>query len=141
LSGRDASQSDRVIRPGDVSDDAFGSSLAAGNVTGNATTDLLAAAPGYDAGIGDEGKLYALLGGPNFGSSIDGYSAFTATDRFGNLFQPVDLDGDGRAEVIASSPNHANGAGVVVVRFGPSIGSDRQLIFDGNAGQRLGGKD
>jgi len=141
FTGRPAAAADRAIRVGGNTADQFGFSLASGDVTGNATADLIAAAPGYDAAFGDEGKLYSLAGGPGFVSGIDGHSAFAPSDQYGILLQPVDLDGDGRAEIIAASPDHGVGAGQVEVRFGPTIGADRVLVFDGLASDRLGGRN
>jgi len=141
FAGRSADQASLSFGPGSNPTDLFGSSLAAGNVTGNATPDLLATAPNYDGSVGDEGNLYVILGGPTFVSQIDGYAAYAPGDQVGVLFQPVDLDGDGRAEAIVGSPVHGEGAGLVDVQFGPRLFSGRHVVFTGAPGERLGGRN
>ncbi len=141
FAGADASASDRVFRLGQNAADLFGSYLAAGNVEGSAAADLIATAPGYDAGGGDEGDVWVLLGGAGFAIRADGYAVYAPNDQMGVLLQPVDLDGDGRDEIVAASPGHDSGAGLVDVRFGPNIATERSVKFNGTPGQRLGGRD
>jgi hypothetical protein len=139
LTGRGATAADVTIARGTASTDFFGASLAAGNVIGSASIDLLIATPGHDEAVGNEGRIDLAMGGGDFVSVYERYSEFAPNDFYGTLLTPVDLDGDGRDEAIFGSPDRGLSAGRVIVRFGPGLLRDRQVIFNGTPGQRLGG--
>lgn len=107
----------------------FGTSLALADVDGDGVTDIAVGAP-YEGGAdapasgrvyifsGRDGALLRTIGFPNPGSFA----------LFGYALGAADLDGDGRAEVVASSPGEdVNGA------------SDRGrvYVFSGGAGALL----
>ncbi len=127
LNGSYAASTADFTANGDASDrPVAGTSLCANaDVDGDGYADLLVGAPDSDLGATNAGSTYVYFGPLAAGSPTAGatlYSA-TASDRFGTKVAAGDLDGDGKAELIVSSPQNdgtASDAGVVYVYSGGS---------------------
>jgi hypothetical protein len=124
---------------GEVSGDRLGQTLAVGEVNGDALADLLLSAPLQDVPAANAGRAYLVLGGTLLGGPIAGRATMLLTaenssgDQFGSALGIVDLDGDGRSEVLIGSPfNNAGGAdaGRVYVFLGASLQATRSAGAD-----------
>jgi hypothetical protein len=119
-------------------DDLRGTSLAVGNVSSAAVRNLLIGAPGMSRNGANSGGVFLAKGGSKFGSEFENDFGAAAADRFGlHLLAPVDLDGDGRREIVIAAPGAAGGAGRIEIRFGPGLFS-RRIEIPGAAGDQLG---
>lgn len=131
---------------------AFGSALAAGDVSGDGRADVLVGAPLEGASGGSSGAAYVFRGGPGLVSGDASAAQVRLTgassgDRFGSWIGAADFDGDGIDELFAGAPDarhQGTQAGCIYVfRGGPSLSSidasNASARFDGEAsGDRLG---
>jgi hypothetical protein len=141
--------------------DLFGSALAVGDVTGDATLDLVVGARGD--GSDDEGSV-TVLPGTGKGPTGTGSTAVTSesldnvamhTRSFGEELAVAEVTGDGRADVVAGAPQTTVAgrqiAGVVVVLPGAAGGinaatarswgpNSRGVAGDATSGDDFGGK-
>jgi hypothetical protein len=135
---------------GVASYDQFGASVAAGDVNGDGVSDVLVGASGYDAAGRDEsGGVFVFYGGANqpahetLAEADFTLSGADAGDALGTAVAAVDINRDGRAEIIASAPSGAGpdnsrfAAGEVTVfdqatYTGPTVGE-----ASADAGRRI----
>jgi hypothetical protein len=94
------------------SGDRLGAAVACGDVNADSTPDLVVGAPG---GTGGTGHVYVVLGGTNLKGNrtvdfamnrlpdLDLTTSVTSANLGAGLYV-ADLDGDGRAEILASAP-------------------------------------
>ncbi len=158
LDGLDATQADIKLvghRPGD----AFGTCVCAGDVDGDGQADLVVSANKVDAvGAADAGAVYVFPGPIAGGQTIPAQAATirligaatAAGDEFGSSVEIGDVDGDDRADLMASAPRHDVGdeldAGCVYVFLGGETLSSRSAdladhFVDGvSGGDRLGSR-
>ncbi|HEX4824754.1 MAG TPA: FG-GAP-like repeat-containing protein [Candidatus Polarisedimenticolaceae bacterium] len=100
----------------------FGYSVStAGDVNGDGYSDVIIGAPLYDNGQDGEGRAYLYLGGPNGLATTPAWTAESdqIQANFGWVVAAAgDVNGDGYADVIVSSPGWNNGSGKVWVYYG-----------------------
>ena len=142
--------------------DAFGRSIASlGDLNGDGEPDLAVGASGDDAGAGNnKGAAYILLMNSDrtVGTTIkitENQNGFTGDtdegDRFGYAMAALDLDDDGRRELVVGSPEDDDGSsnrGAAYILFLNSNGTVNRFekhsatqgeIFEGlNSGDQLG---
>jgi hypothetical protein len=125
--------------------DTFGYSLAAGNIDGNLSTDLVVGVPNEDiAAVSNAGAIhiiYGPLGG--FGNELwsqDSASVLDiaeAGDLFGLSLAAGDFDGNGRHDVVAGIPFEDVGGvddmGAMNVLYGP-VGNRQHFWSQDSAG-------
>ncbi len=119
--------SDLFGKPGDLA----GTALAAGDLDGDGTDDLLVGAPGSDGDGNGAGTAYLMLG-PVAGSGLlsnnsDGFvTGLAAGDGAGASLAIGDMNGDGYLDAVVGAPT-AEGvsatAGSALVVLGPFSGS------------------
>jgi len=127
--------------PGAAANDKLGwnqgQGIQLGDLNGDGTTDVIAAASRADvAGIADTGALYAWFGGPGLAGqlapsatlAIPGASSFSLLAEGGHGFDLVDVSADGVLDVVAKAPLLSVGgtarAGAIAIWFGgASLGS------------------
>lgn len=78
----------------------LGVSMAAGDMNGDGTLDLVAGAPGYNSNVG---AVYIYYNDGAYGSADDTIAGETSGDRFGDSVAVGDLNGDGETDLIAGS--------------------------------------
>ncbi|ELS54856.1 FG-GAP-like repeat-containing protein [Streptomyces viridochromogenes] len=112
--------------------DAFGSAVGVGDINGDRYADVVVGAPGEDLGSArDAGMVTVLFGSPS-GLTTQGAKGYTQDtsgvpgtaetgDAFGMAVRLVDLDRNGRADLVAGSGNE-NGYGMVTYLRGTSTG-------------------
>src|SRR5215210_4403501 len=117
--------------------DGFGTSITSADFDGDGFGDLVVAAPSEDVSAeADAGLVHVLYGSPS-GPSSEGDDAFTqgsrgmgdvaeAGDEFGGTLAAGDLNGDGRADLVAGAfledfP-HLGDAGAINVLMGTTAG-------------------
>ncbi|MCF3119093.1 FG-GAP repeat protein [Streptomyces arenae] len=104
--------------------DLFGASVAVGDVTGDGYADVALGVPGEDVGtVTDAGAVVLVRGGANgvTGTGAQAFHQDTAAvpgvaeknDRFGAAAALVDVTGDGRADLAASSVEENAHAGAL----------------------------
>jgi hypothetical protein len=104
-----------AIFTGERSGDRLGQGLALGDADGDGIADLLAGAPLHDLPAASCGRAYLFRGGTlgvRTGSSAASIltAENSAGDQFGAAVSLLDLDGDGRDELVVGAP-FSNGAG------------------------------
>jgi len=97
--------------------DNLGEALLMADLTGDGKDDLLAGAPGFDSGGDDSGAVF-VYEGRDFPSTAQTLTALQtdfsiegtdSSDSLGHSLAFVDLNGDGREELIVSAPGAAGG--------------------------------
>ena len=134
------------VLDGSQIDSAFATSVAtAGDVNGDGFADVIVGAPRFTADESGEGRAYVYLGSavglvaaPIW--TADGNQAMPGNEAgFGFLVGTAgDVNGDGYADVIASSPYHDNGvanAGKVTVYLGSPAGPATTHGWSADSGQ------
>jgi hypothetical protein len=132
--------------------DQFGDSVAAADVNGDGVADVIVGASGYDApDRTDAGGTFVFYGGaslPSVATLREADVTITgarADDGFGALVAAGDVNGDGKAEVIASAPA-ASGAStarrsvgeVDIVEVAKAVGGAIDLATAGTVVRMLG---
>ena len=116
---------------GAASGDRFGSSAATGDFDGDGTDDLFLGAPeAKNTGV-QAGAVFYLRGGSTLvsGSAADALARLdgeNSGDRLGQVLGLGDADGDGRADLLASAPQHdlpAANAGRAYLVLGGALAS------------------
>ncbi|UCF07812.1 MAG: DUF2341 domain-containing protein [Thermoplasmata archaeon] len=135
-----------IIINGSALNDRFGCSVAAGNVVGDNTTDILVGAPGYNGGQ-NLGAVY-IFDGDTLKADADGQLvASEATniitgedfgDEFGSAVSGAgDVDNDGNDDVIVGAPEYGVSKGRAYIFFGdgsiPATASDADVFLPGFA--------
>jgi hypothetical protein len=126
--------------------DAFGSALAVGDITGDGIDDVAVGAPGE--GLGDTGVagVVDILRGSRTGLTGTGAQAFTQNtagvpgtaelgDTFGSAVRLLDINGNGYADLAAGAMGEDNDNGAVWELRGRPTGivTDAALVFGGRA--------
>ena len=117
-----------------------GLSLAAGNLDGRGTKDLLIGAPGSDAGKKDGGCVFViwdagqyLPGRKTRGTSAPLRALLTGCQSYATLGESIavaDVDGDRLDDVIAGAPKHSfigrNDCGAIAILPGAKVRRSRE---------------
>ena len=130
--------------------DYAGTSIAAGDLDGDGTPDLVISAPYYDVSV-SEGRVYVvsgpITGDVDLASAEAIYDGENTYDYLGSdLILPGDVDGDGVADILvgAHSLDIASNEGAVYLLLGPHSGShsvsDAQAMWYGEASDYVGGE-
>lgn len=134
---------------GDQSFTYLGYSVAsAGDVNGDGYSDIIVAAPHYDLGQGEEGRVLVYLGSP-FGLSTVGADYILQIPQSGAHFghsvaSAGDVNGDGYSDILIGAPDYDNGQedeGAVFLYFGSPNGlvtSSYWSAESDDAGSRYG---
>jgi len=101
---------------------------AGADLDGDGVGDLMATASYDNTGGASAGAVYMKLGPPDgtieLSSDADGiYVGEAAYDSVGEGIAMGDIDGDGRADVVAGSITSNGGAGAAYVVYGPATGT------------------
>jgi PKD repeat protein len=113
---------------GESAGDRLGQSLALGDADGDGRADLLVGAPLFDLPSSNSGRAYLVLGGAYLSGSIALradtviVAEASAGDQLGAGLALVDLDGDGRSELLLGAP-FSNGGGTDTGRVYVFLGS------------------
>ncbi len=103
---------------------SVGRTLRTGDVDGDGLADLVVGAPQADAGTAGNGRLFLFLGSSALASRnvLEADASFSgeiaAGNALGSALSLLDIDGDGFADVAASSPLHAGLGRVYLWRGG-----------------------
>lgn len=118
------------FEPADEANAAFGTSLAAGDFSGDGTLDLVAGAPG-----GANGRVFRLT----IGSPIRASLPLVGSGRFGTSVALADLDRDGRADLLVGAPGMGpTGAVLLYWNMTGGFASTSSWQSSGSSGGRLG---
>lgn len=119
--------------------DAFGASIALGDVNGDGRADAAIGAPGEDVGdVPDAGAVTLLYGGPD-GLTVEGAQMLGQNtagvpgsserdDRFGADVALNDVTGEGRADLLAGAPGEDGGEGRVLFFHGTADGASTSNV-------------
>ncbi len=126
--------------------DAFGSALAVGDITGDGIDDVAVGAPGEELGYDDGAGVVDILRGSRTGLTGTGAQAFTQNtagvpgtaepgDDFGSAVRLLDINGNGYADLTAAAVGENDGNGFVWELRGRPTGivTDAALVFGGRA--------
>ncbi len=109
---------DQITRGGDLEETAtwvtppaepesyLGSALAAGDITGSGTMELLVGAPGADDGRGATVLFHNNTGGSGELTEIARFTGEDTGDHFGKTLLVADLNGDSNADMAIGAPHH-----------------------------------
>ncbi|MEU0780560.1 FG-GAP and VCBS repeat-containing protein [Streptomyces sp. NPDC006173] len=141
----DFSQASPGVPGTDENADSFGFSVAAADVNGDDYADLAVGAPYEDIGsVGNAGSVTLLYGSAN-GITGKGAAIHQGTagvpggnetnDLFGSAVWLRDINGDGRADLLAAATNEDNGNGRVWNLRGTASGitTSGAITFDGTS--------
>jgi hypothetical protein len=111
---------------GTQSGDQLGTAVAIGDLDGDGADDLVIGAPGYAE---SRGAVFVLRGGANWPTTMDladtaaplPWTGATPGDRLGASLALLDVDGDGKLDVVAGAPG---AAAVYAMSIPPMAGSD-----------------
>ncbi|WP_432194498.1 FG-GAP-like repeat-containing protein [Streptomyces sp. bgisy027] len=114
------------------SGDSFGAALGVGDINGDKYADVVVGAPGEDLGSVRDAGMVTVLFGSASGLTTKGAKGYTqdtsgvpgtaeSNDSFGMSVRLVDLDRNGRADLVTGS-GHENGYGMVTYLRGTSTG-------------------
>ncbi len=156
ISATTAASADRIIA-GTAAGDRFGWSLATGDINGDGFADLVAGAIGRNAGAGvNQGVVFVFhstgTGGVTQTSASDSTVAMSGEasgDYFGSAVALADVNGDGFADIAATSPFwdaaffngavylfHSGGSGGVAATS--AGGADTRVAQSGGSSEYLG---
>lgn len=124
----------------------FGYSVAgAGDVNKDGYDDVLVGAPGYNAGLVNEGVIFLYFGsaqGLN-ASTFWSYASEQSGARLGYSVAPAgDVNKDGYADIAAGAPNYDNGQddeGAALVFYGSAAGPGEDYNWLGDSDQEHAG--
>ncbi|MEV5381683.1 FG-GAP and VCBS repeat-containing protein [Streptomyces sp. NPDC052721] len=137
--GPDPAQTPTVIHqdtagaPGTAeADDMFGSSISTGDINGDGYADVAVGAPGEDLGKAAEAGAVTVLFGSASGLTTKGAKTWTqdtegvpggseAWDQFGQSVRLIDINKNGKADLVAGAGGE-NGYGAVTVLRGTASG-------------------
>jgi hypothetical protein len=145
------SNADYVIQ-GESEGNFFGTSVAAGDVDGDGTDDVLVGAPGADGAVAGGGLAYLFYGSglgqaTRNAATADLILQGTALNRqMGEVVALADdMDGDARAEILVGSPTSDGAAGILRLWYAavlPATGTasldQASHTFVGSAGDGVG---
>ncbi len=128
---------------GIVANGQFGAALTTGNFNGDTFAEIAAGAPNADLpGLKTAGVIYLVLGSESLRGTLNAMQASAlvlngseAGDAAGTALAMADINGDGRADLIAGSPgadgpnNTRPGSGEVYVVFGSAAISARPSVL------------
>jgi len=107
----------QAVYVGEASGDRLGQALALGDANGDGRLDLLVGAPQHDLPVTSTGRAYLVHGSASLlGGSIAARAATVVMgenstgDQLGSAVALVDLDADGRAELLIGNPFSNGGA-------------------------------
>lgn len=134
------------VLPGGVSAAGVGDCVAMVDLQGDGLVDVVAGAPGYHAGEGNEGAVYAWLGEPaGLGATPQIVDADLADTRLGEAIAAAgDVDGDGYGDVVAGATWYSvveeYGGSAWLLRGGPGgFRAGAPQILPGRAAQAYAG--
>ncbi|MBK8551273.1 MAG: FG-GAP repeat protein [Ignavibacteria bacterium] len=106
-----------VTMTGESASDLFGASVSAGNVNGDAFSDVIVGAYGYATSTG---RVYIYLGGTQMNNTADVTMTGESTgDRFGrSVSSAVNINGDVYSDVIVGADIYFLGTGRTYIFFG-----------------------
>lgn len=135
---------------GSKSEQAVGTALALGDLTGDGVMELILGVPGYDTtGYSANGAVAIVEGTGAYPTDISGaamiISGAADTDAAGTAVGSADLDCDGVADLLVGVPKDdtlGTNRGAVAVVFGPSASlglADADILFVGTDNGEMAG--